>query len=159
MFLHERFIDDELTDQIKLLIDNLISSCSSPSWYKSTVNGKDYVLMQKEKELSFIVSIYENILNLKLKLQNAWTIYGEEGTYHTIHRHSQESKYICTVLFLDTSGVSTPNGDFYAVVHNQPYQYSPKKGDLLIFSSDVCHGTYPQSKGLRQTLNLDFIPL
>ena len=26
----------------------------------------------------------------------------------------------------------------------------------MIFTSDVCHGTYPQVKGLRQTLNLDF---
>ena len=76
----------------------------------------------------------------------------------TICRHHCTADFLCTVLFLDTSGISTPNGDFYAILNNDVYQYSPQKGDLLIFTSDVCHGTYPQVKGLRHTLNLDFNP-
>jgi mRNA degradation ribonuclease J1/J2 len=159
MYLIEKYISDKLTDDIKFTIDELVKTCSEPSWYKSTINGKDYAMIEKKDDLKNIIKIYERLLNKKLDLKNAWTVYGQEGTYHTIHRHASTDKFICTVLFLDTSGVSTPNGDFYAVLNNTVYQYSPRKGDLLIFSSDVCHGTYPQVKGLRHTLNLDFIPL
>jgi len=159
MYLIEKYISDTLTDRIKLKIDNLAKTCPEPSWHKSTINGKDYVMIDKKDDLKGIVQIYEKILGKKLDLQNAWTVYGQEGTYHTAHRHAKIDKFICTVLFLDTTGVSTPNGDFYAVLNNDVYQYSPRKGDILIFSSDVCHGTYPQVKGLRHTLNMDFIAL
>jgi hypothetical protein len=159
MYLLERFISDTESDEIKSVIDKLIVDCPRPSWYQSTVNGEDYHLLAKKDEMHDIISLYETIVGTKLDLQNAWTVYGQEGTYHTIHRHAKKPDFICTVLFLDTTGVSTPNGDFYAVLNNEVYQFSPRKGDMLIFSSDVCHGTYPQVKGLRHTLNLDFIPL
>lgn len=157
MYLLERFISDTEADEVKSVIDGLVSNCQKVSWYPSTVNGEDYHLL--DQDLSDIIPLYERTIGRKLELKNAWTVYGQEGTYHQIHRHSESSDFICTVLFLDTSGVSSPNGDFYAVLNNDVYQYSPTKGDILIFSSDVCHGTYPQVKGLRHTLNLDFIPL
>ena len=159
MYLIEKYISDKLTDDIKSIVDSLVKTCPEPSWYKSTINGKDYAMIDKKDDLKSIVEIYQKLLDKKLDLQNAWTVYGQEGTYHTAHRHAQTDKFICTVLFLDTTGVSTPNGDFYAILNNEVYQFSPRKGDLLVFSSDVCHGTYPQVKGLRHTLNLDFIPL
>jgi|TARA_R100000081_G_C4752883_1_gene135397 hypothetical protein len=159
MYLLERFISEEETDKIKTLVNSIAPDCPWPNWYSSTVKGTDYHLMDKSDELCDIIPMYEAIMERKLRLRNAWTVYGQEGSYHLIHRHHFSADFICTVLFLDTSGISTPNGDFYAVLNNDVYQYSPQKGDLLIFSSDVCHGTYPQVKGLRHTLNLDFNPL
>ena len=32
----------------------------------------------------------------------------------------------------------------------------PKLGDLIIMPIHIFHGAYPQSKGTRQTLNMDF---
>lgn len=156
MYLLERFISEEETNNIKTLIDNISKECPWPNWYTSTVKGNDFHLMEKKNELCGIINIYETVLEKKLEIQNAWTVYGQEGSFHQIHRHHANPSFICTVLFLETQGVSTPNGDFYAVLNNEVYQYSPCKGDMLIFSSDVCHGTYPQVKGLRQTLNIDF---
>ena len=159
MYLVERFISDEETNKIKSLVDSHAPECPWPNWYSSTVKGTDYHLMDKSDELYDIIPIYETILEKKLRLRNAWTVYGKEGSYHMAHRHHCTADFLCTVLFLDTSGISTPNGDFYAILNNDVYQYSPQKGDLLIFTSDVCHGTYPQVKCLRHTLNLDFNPL
>jgi len=157
MYLIEKYISDKLTDNIKSIVDELTKTCAEPSWKKSTVKGKDFVLIEKKKELRSIVEIYERLLSKQLDLHNAWTVYGEEGTYHTLHRHSIVPDFICTVLFLETQGVSAPNGDFYAVLNNEGYQFTPRKGDILFFSSDVFHGTYPQVKGLRHTLNMDFV--
>ena len=33
---------------------------------------------------------------------------------------------------------------------------NPEVGKLLIFPDWVLHGTYPQTKGTRQTLNVDY---
>ena len=147
-------MSDDQTDSIKRVVDDLILNSPTPNWHTSTVNGEEYHLINND--LSDIIPTYEEVIGSKLNPKNAWTVYGEEGTYHTIHRHHETPDFLCTVLFLETIGVSSPNGDFYAVLNNGVYQFSPTKGDLLVFSSDVCHGTYPQVKGLRHTLNIDF---
>jgi len=33
----------------------------------------------------------------------------------------------------------------------------PKPGKILIFPHHVPHGTYPQTKGIRQTFNMDYM--
>ena len=156
MYLSERYISDADADEIKNIVDGIAKDSPSPEWYSSTIGGDDFHLMPRQEELDDIIDHYEHILGRELQLLNAWSVYGDEGNFHLVHRHHKFPKYICTVLFLDTEGVQSPHGDFYAVLNNNVYQFSPQKGDLLIFSSDVCHGTYPQVKGLRQTLNMDF---
>jgi hypothetical protein len=42
------------------------------------------------------------------------------------------------------------------IIYLEYKEFSPKIGDFFIFPIHVLHGTYPQSEGIRQTLNLDF---
>ena len=104
-----------------------------------------------------------------LKPTSCWSVSGEEGSYHRIHRHMpfngedvEKTNRISTVLYLDIPPkTNVADGDFYFVVkeNNQIKSYSiePKVGDFIVMSANVFHGTYPQSKGLRRTLNMDFI--
>jgi hypothetical protein len=104
-----------------------------------------------------------------LKPTSCWSVSGEEGSYHRIHRHMpfngedvEKTNRISTVLYLDIpSKTNVADGDFYFVVKEnneiKSYSIEPKVGDFIVMSANVFHGTYPQSKGLRITLNMDFI--
>jgi len=104
-----------------------------------------------------------------LKPTSCWSVSGEEGSYHRIHRHMpfngedvEKTNRISTILYLDIpSKTNVADGDFYFVVKEnneiKSYSIEPKVGDFIIMSANVFHGTYPQSKGLRRTLNMDFI--
>ena len=104
-----------------------------------------------------------------LKPTSCWSVSGEEGSYHRIHRHMpfngedvEKTNRISTILYLDTPPKTrVADGDFYFVIKEnneiKSYSIEPKVGDFIIMSANVFHGTYPQSKGLRRTLNMDFI--
>ena len=102
----------------------------------------------------------------------AWTINGHENAFHTIHSHTpknivfnQRRPYgISVSIYLTVPNVVDPlrTGDLYAVLQdrnkdNYTFSHHPEEGDVLIFPSWIYHGTLPQSPGLRQTLNFDFI--
>ena len=93
----------------------------------------------------------------KLDMLAAWAVAGQFDSFHTMHSHSSNASHIATVTYLDLP-VCSPHkpGTFYALVNNKIIHIDPVVGDVLIFPARIFHGTYPQSDGLRLTLNLDF---
>ena len=114
---------------------------------------------------------------------SAWTVIGEEGSYHTIHEHGPMN--ISTVTYLKvpqqkrtledlqnltpstTPPVEATAGQIYFVMDGAPYNplstphyrlfhITPQEGMIVIFPSWMLHGVYPQGPGIRQTLNIDF---
>jgi len=132
--------------------------------------SKQYNLFEflKNKNIKSIKKTIINSFNqrfnnkINLNLLNAWTVLGQKGSYHILHRHNScENIHIASVLYLNVPKKSSnEEGCFYFCFRQKneivPYYHKPKKGDLLIFPIWLWHGSYPQNKGLRQTLNLDF---
>lgn len=97
---------------------------------------------------------------------SAWTVVGEEGSYHTVHEHGPMN--ICSVTYLEVPEQQEgPAGQLYFIMHSDGYHplstpnyrvlhVQPKKGMIVIFPSWLLHGVYPQGPGIRQTLNIDF---
>lgn len=97
---------------------------------------------------------------------SAWTVIGEEGSYHTVHEHGVGN--ISTVLYLKVpKDQPPPAGQIFFVMHSDPYSdlsnpqfrtlhIHPEEGMIVIFPSWMIHGVYPQGPGVRQTLNIDF---
>jgi hypothetical protein len=97
--------------------------------------------------------------NYTLKLISAWTILGKENGYHTMHKHNDKEKnHISSILYLNVP--KKFSGNFYCVFKKNDeinyFDHVPKNGQLIIFPVWIFHGTYPQGKGSRHTLNLDF---
>jgi hypothetical protein len=98
----------------------------------------------------------------------AWTVIGEEGSYHTIHDHGPNS--VCSVTYIEVPEQNKNDdkaGQIYFVLQSDPYHplapvkhkvlhVAPKPGMIVIFPSWILHGVYPQGPGIRQTLNVDF---
>ena len=106
----------------------------------------------------------------KLEPASCWSVQGYEGSYHTMHRHIPPNDdhnlpklpAISTVLYLDVPEQKTKEaGDFYFMLLKETKlkysSISPKVGDFIVMPSNIFHGTYPQNKGFRRTLNMDFI--
>jgi len=103
--------------------------------------------------------------DIKLACVGAWTVKGEEYSYHTLHSHQKGntdvSKRISTVAYLRTPKRRWDgDGAFYFVLQEGEnllsYHIDPEPGTFIIMPSDMLHGAYPQPSGTRQTLNLDF---
>ena len=117
-------------------------------------------------EISKIVSeiLKENFNeNRNLNLDAVWMVMGEKGGYHRIHHHNHRSENLDKVSVVVYLKVPDNNiGDIFNVLHKNNgekidvIETTPEEGNILIFPKQVLHGTYPQSKGLRQTLNFDF---
>lgn len=156
-----RGIPDLEVDYFRNLISRTISDeLLDQSTNKSTRKGIQYELYPPPKKISSLVSFVQKQVTVTLKssveLVSAWTIYGEENTYHSCHRHNTNDD-ICTVFYLDVN--YEPNKDdgyLYFFKDGECHHHEPKKGDLLIFPATMYHGTYPQPPGQRQTLNMDF---
>ena len=108
---------------------------------------------------------------IRFEYINAWSVIGKESSYHTIHDHNEGiPDGISTILYLevpDTNLDDQPENNIFLVTNvgsKNPYYYkkpnylqiNPKVGKLLIFPNWVLHGTYPQTKGTRQTFNIDY---
>lgn len=109
--------------------------------------------------------------NIDLEYFNGWTVVGRENSYHKIHKHNLgRFDGISTVLYLnvpETNNENLPENNIYLVTNlnqknpfylqnNDVTHINPEVGKLLIFPDWVLHGTYPQTKGIRQTLNIDY---
>lgn len=151
--------------------------------------SKQYDLKSSNIELfnKVIIPILEDhFKNFTFTNVDAWTVYGEEYGYHKIHKHNlmETNPFFLTgdgnFIALDTSvpidDISTvtylkvpkPNfnffGDVFFVLRNlknnlEVFNIAPKVGDIFIFPCHLFHGTTPQPKGTRQTLNLDYRPI
>jgi hypothetical protein len=165
MYFHQVNLNSFLIDEYKKIIKIAISDTNPDlSDIKSTQHGFQYNLFNK-KNLEIINPIILNVSNqicstlniFNLNISSAWTVLGEKGTYHTLHRHNLNDD-ISTVLYLEVPNIKFPDADgcFYFFNGEEVQEIIPKKGDLLIFPATLFHGSYPQGEGLRQTLNLDF---
>lgn len=98
-----------------------------------------------------------------LNLDAMWMVMGENGGYHRVHHHNHRNQNFDRVAVVVYLKIPDNNiGDIFNILHKNNgetidvIETTPKEGDILIFPKQVLHGTYPQSKGLRQTLNFDF---
>lgn len=114
---------------------------------------------------------------------SAWTVIGEEGSYHTAHEHGpmnvssvtyikvpQQRRTLEELQALEPSTEKPndqPYGQIFFVMDGGPYNtlstpnyrilhITPQEGMIIIFPSWMIHGVYPQAAGTRQTLNIDF---
>lgn len=131
---------------------------------------KDEILKKLKKSKLLQNRFYQN-LNIENKYKNSWTVLGEENSFHAAHYHNQgNSNGISTILYLNvpkTNEENEPNNNVFFVLdsssNNLWYSHephvlniNPKIGKLLIFPEWLVHGTYPQTKGIRQTFNQDY---
>ena len=138
---------------------------------KSTVGkkSKQYNLLNKVKNTFLEKKIKTKIKKLlktsySLEILNAWTVIGEKGSYHKLHNHfsNSDKNIICSVIYLETpEKKDNENGNFYCAYMDkykqvQYFSHKPEVGDIIVFPSWLLHGVYPQDKGLRQSLNIDF---
>ena len=103
-----------------------------------------------------------------ISLNNAWTVIGNTNSFHAVHRHKDTPQnIISTVIYLSVPPKDINDnklkdlGDFYYFLTKRDgnllfNSFYPKTNDFIIFPSWVWHGSYPQIKGIRQTLNIDF---
>ena len=105
----------------------------------------------------------------QLQQSTAWTVIGEEGSYHNIHIHREgRMEGISAVLYLNIPDSEDRSNSIFLVLHTDPsnkffkqgcpsiYHIHPEVGKVLIFPFHIPHGTYPQTKGIRQTFNIDY---
>jgi len=190
------YLDSSLVQEIKTIIqDNLSSLYKNKEGYSTTgKNAEQYWLIHQKN--NFFVNDsrfydfereYKNqILNrikaadlfdektkedIDLNQHNAWSMIGEENSYHTMHCHNEGSfDGISTLVYLEVPGTNIedePENNLFLATYVGPknsYYYentptldiNPEVGKLLIFPDWLPHGTYPQTKGIRQTFNIDY---
>jgi hypothetical protein len=160
---------DEIENKVKEMI-KIEKPISLDEKSTKGEKSKQYMLYDYFKDNEVLNNIKEEILkNLnyinirgELILKSAWTVFGYKGSYHTVHRHNNKINHISTVFYLNVPKTmqKSQNGNFYCFLNKENnieyFSYRPKKGDLIIMPVWILHGVYPQEKGLRQTLNLDF---
>lgn len=169
-------IDTKEVTKLSRFINNKIKKLDDINLEpKSTrgVNSKQFDLLKTfKKDPSKIDVIKEKVIfyinknfNKKVNpiIQSAWTVLGQENSYHLPHKHNSYDKmHVASVLYLNTpKHTDDEAGNFYWFFRKDNeiifYHHKPRKGDLIIFPVWIWHGTFPQNKGLRQTLNVDYI--
>ena len=122
-------------------------------------------LMQEMKEKIKVLYKEKFDKDILLACIGAWTVKGQEYSYHTLHSHQKKgadvSKRISTVTYLRMPEKRwAGDGAFYFVENKDDtlttYHIDPEIGTFIIMPSNLLHGAYPQPAGTRQTLNLDF---
>ena len=130
-------------------------------------SAKQYDLYNHKDKFKVVIDDIKRELrkidnSVNYNLVSAWTVIGEENSYHTVHRHNEANvNHIATVLYLKVPKSNThQTGNFYYFLNeNDNVSYglvAPKKGTFIVMPINLLHGSYPQAKGIRQTLNMDF---
>jgi hypothetical protein len=175
-FIQESISKDKV-EEIKYEIKNVISKNNIQSnihLTSSTGNIEQYNLVNHIGQ-SYIIDdlsklIFNKLQERKLIMKNndlvrqqCWTAIGKKGAYHTVHSHNtQIMRAVVCVFYLQTpnkdqNDIHDRSGNFFMFSRrNELMEFSPKEGDYIIFPTWIYHGTYPQSKGYRQTLNIDY---
>ena len=116
-------------------------------------------------EITRQFELIEPLQNKEFELLLGWTVYGRLGGYHTVHNHvGQHGKldHVSVVIYLETpdlTGWQQKGQFYYFLLDNNEIKYheiQPEKGMMIVMPTKTLHGTYPQPRGLRHTLNLDF---
>ena len=193
-WLIEDQLDNELLNDIKNFFDkNLEFLYKDKEGYSTTGENTEqyWIKMKGKKHFHYKNKEYEDIErrfregiygrlkaasllksdDIQLRQSTAWTVIGEEGTYHTIHNHTDGVMGgVSVVLYLNVpeSEHDNKSNSIFLVLHTDPSSHflkhgcpsyrhvKPEAGTLLIFPYHVLHGTYPQTKGIRQTFNVDY---
>lgn len=187
-------LDDELLNDIKNFFnENLEFLYKDKEGYSTTgENAEQYwIQMKGEKHFHLKNKEYEDIErrfregiygrlkaasfiktdDIQLCQSTAWTVIGEEGSYHTIHTHSDGiTGGVSVVLYLNVpESEDEESNSIFLVLHTDPSNYFIERGcpgvchiktevgKVLIFPYHIPHGTYPQTKGIRQTFNIDYV--
>lgn len=167
--IHDRIEDvaeikknvDSITENMTASNDEGLSTKGQYSKQYAFIDFFDTRFVRINKEVQDILKMH---IKENFSIWEAWTIYGYQYGYHTLHNHKYKKPHadICTVTYLD---VPTKHmhftGETFLLLRDKnndihPFTFEPKIGDIYIFPSHILHGTYPQDKGLRQTLNLDY---
>jgi hypothetical protein len=126
---------------------------------------QQFYLLNKKEKFNEVIEIVKDQLNhiskKSYKLLTAWTVLGQENNYHRVHSHSEPTNHVSTVLYLRVPENNFhQSGEFYYFLKEEEkiklYSFAPFEGLLVIMPRHILHGTYPQAKGIRQTLNMDF---
>ncbi len=191
----QHYLDEDLLKKIKTFIqDNLDEFIEDTEGYSTTgIDSRQYWLINKKRNAfyehpkfheimdEFTLKILNRIKktglfvkegeeNIKLCPLSAWSVIGEEGSYHRCHDHGGDIHGISTLLYLEVpenNKESEPENSLYMITHVGPRSHmikntsysleiNPEVGKLLIFPNWIPHGTYPQTKGIRQTFNANF---
>jgi hypothetical protein len=137
------------------------------------IDYKSQILNRLKKSGILNEKIVKKIIQEKVSLQNknCWTVIGGENSYHTPHFHNDgDFDGISTTVYLkvpQTNIENEPENNLFLLmdgnVKNKFYYNNPSNiminpvvGKLLIFPDWTVHGTCPQSKGIRQTFNIDY---
>src|SRR5210317_1591093 len=182
-FIHSK-LEENLVKKVKERIDGITSKIKDAHIDGLSTRGdlsKQYMLSDYQNEFSDIIDGVKSIIkeemigknvwnNEHLSFKNCWTVYGEKGGYHLLHRHQnstdgsgKEIKHsgYSAVLYLSTVKATREYpGVFYFVMGSQTgvqaEQIVPELGSLFIFPNNTWHGSAPQNEGTRQTLNFEF---
>ena len=191
-WLIEDKLDNELLNDIKCFFDKNLKDlyCDNKGYSTTGDNAQQYWIEKKgekpfyyknkeyeEIEQRFREGIYGRLKaasllksdDIQLRQGTAWTVIGEEGSYHTIHNHADgRMEGISVVLYLNVPDSEDHSNCIFLVLHTDPsshfinqgcpsvYHIEPEVGKVLIFPYNIPHGTYPQTKGTRQTFNIDY---
>ena len=189
--IEDQFDNELLNDIKKFFDDNLEFLYADKEGYSTTGNNAEQYWIEKKGEKPFYYKNkeYEDIEqrfkkgihgrlksasflkndNIQLHQSTAWTVIGEEGSYHTIHTHGEGMvDGLSVVLYLNVPEIKDVSNSVFLVLHADPsshfinqgcpsvYHIEPEVGKVLIFPYNIPHGTYPQTKGTRQTFNIDY---
>lgn len=153
-------------------------------WIKNaTINNNIFYLNDEYKKIEneFKNQVLRRLKKASLLRDNdidlehhaSWTVVGEEGSYHTVHDHGRNINGVSTVLYVNVpdrlKNEKKHDNCLFLILHSNPlnifiedsapgiFHVKPEKGKLLIFPFYIPHGTYPQTKGIRQTFNVEYL--
>ena len=156
----------EFEEQIKLATSTLTDITNRSTRGKNSIQTTLSNCEGLEKVFRKYVSTEVDWLD-RCKCNHSWIVKGDEGSYHQLHRHLLPYDYttltndISCVYYLEVPKHSNEgDGAFYFLFENNGFiehkQIQPQVGDLVIMPSTVWHGVYPQAKGTRRVVNMEF---
>lgn len=173
--MNDVYVESVSIDNYKSVVDRLVKDIYPDDLTNRSTRGeksKQYDLtklfnvdeeftsvVNKIKEKTLLCLQNRNLRHIRnLSALSCWTVYGEENGYHLVHRHNnRNAPHISTVTYLKTPVPKSANaGNFFYFNNDNVCEIAPVEGQMLILPVWLFHGTYPQSEGLRQTLNVDF---
>lgn len=175
----------DLNPYKSLLLDDTIKDIENNTKNKSTSgDSEQYDIFNKLQEQplqelkEYIVNHVKNSLvetrfimsDENLHLEAAWIVVGKPYGYHKLHchRYLQDPKTpnIASVVYLEMEPEEPIRAEddrdgyfYYAVPENNDIVYGaikPIVNKMILFPTWIWHGSYPQKKGRRTSLNLDF---
>lgn len=135
-----------------------------PNFFNEEFGNAMQSLKTYAKDILFDKGLIED---RPLNFESVWSIIGDEYSYCGIHDHPNILG-VSVVLYLQVPPNVSDNhldqtrGQIYFVLDSDSrdedfdkrvIHITPDVGKLLIFPNWLLHGTYPQTKGIRQTLN------